>query len=205
MGEFLMDDKVKIEFIGMGPTEALRDYVTEKMTKHPRLLDTMTSMTIYLKESVFSRGVKADFSIEVNAKLPKTMIHVTEVGADMYALIDEASDKLFRRLKRYMDKQFQWEGEGSWKVLDAIGVANEEMEMENKGGGDYADYVPMMVERTTMDYMTPMDEAEAIEHMELSGESQYLFKRKDAKWCMVYIIESGMYGIIEQGEDRLEL
>lgn len=200
-----MEEKIKVEFIGMEGTDALRDYVVDKVAKHERLMESMTSMTVYLKENVFSRGVKADFSVEINAKLPKSVIHVSEVGEDMYALIDTASDTLFRRVKRYSDKLKQWEGETQWKVLEAEEALNEMDDViEDDVTDNYENYIPKVVERATMEFMSPMDEAEAIERMELAGSAQYLFKRQDGKWCMVYALPNGTYGVTEQGEDRLE-
>lgn len=187
-----MEDRINIRFVGMEPTEAIKDVVMSKFTKHPELLTRMTSIDIYLKQNVYSRGVGQDFTIDVDSKFPKSSIHVREVGEDMYALIDKGSDVFFRRVKRYNDKIGHWDGGEPWKVQEAE-ITLPVVDVED----DFVAYTPTIVARNSMEFMSPMAEAEAIERMELSGLSQYLFKRTDGKWCMVYVADRG-YGVVEQ-------
>jgi ribosomal subunit interface protein len=197
-----MENKININFIGMAATDALTEYAEAKLTKHAEITDSIVSIDVYLKQLVHSKGVSQDFVCEISANVPKSRIHVTEKGDDMYALIDKASDMLFRRLRRYLDKRHNWEGTQPWSVLEA---ADEMSEMTDEVQADldnYADYTPQVFERVDMDNTSPMDEAEAIEQMALGGRSEYLFKRTDGKWCMVYTLPGGGFGVVAQGEDK---
>ena len=116
--------------------------------------------------------------------------------------IDKATDVLFRRLKRYNDQKAHWEGQESWRVLEAE-VAQQtlsdgpEIDLE-----DYSDYVPKIAKRKIADDMSPLEEGEAIERMELMGYDQYLFRSKNTnKISMIYRRKHGGYGLVEPPDD----
>lgn len=200
-------NNINVSFVGLESTESLKKYALEKLTKHQNLLTTLTSGEIILSTELASRGVKSDFRVDVNYYLSGRKIHVEEIGSDMYALIDTASDKLFRRLKRYHDKKMQWEGEVPWKVIEAeeaLKELGEDLVDENEPD-NYLDYVPKVAVRKKIKEMSPLVEAEAIELMELSGFDQYLFRNKDKenKICMLYKRKRGGYGIVEPEDDQV--
>lgn len=197
-----MENKnIQVSFIGMEPTEALKNYAIEKILKKEILLEKATNIEVYLKEEKYSRGVQHDFKVDINVYLPNTKVRVEEVGKDMYANIDRATDTLFRRLKRYYDQKTHWEEGESWKVLEAEealqALANEsDTEMD-----DYTDYVPKIAVRKVVEDMSPMEEGEAIERMELLGYDQLLFRSKSTnKISMVYKRERGGYGLVEPAD-----
>ncbi|HOV34811.1 MAG TPA: ribosome-associated translation inhibitor RaiA [Candidatus Dojkabacteria bacterium] len=189
----MLDQKIKISFIGMEPTEALKSYVKEKISKYENLLDDATSIEVFLKESKSNRGVNDDFRIDINVSLPETRIRVEQRGENMYANIDEASDVLNRRLTRYNEMKDHWSGEKPWKMTEAEMSMNNEEDTETN-----VIYIPKITKRKTMDDMTPLEEAEAIERMEMAGYDQYLFKNKSTnKISMIYRRIDGGYGLVE--------
>lgn len=194
-----MEEKdIQISFVGMDATEALKKYLLEKILKKKNLFDDATSIEVFLKESVHSKGIEHDFKVDINVKLPNSVIRVEEKGSDMYANIDKGTDILFRRLKKYHDKKEYWEGKASWKILEAkeaIRALEEESEAEID---NYSSYIPKITKRKILTEMFPIEEGEAIERMELSGYNQYLFKNKNNnKICMVYRRKNGEYGLVE--------
>lgn len=197
-------DKINVSFTGMEPSDALREYALEKFAKHDHLLDLTTTADIHMIQHVPRRGKSNDFEITVNFQVPKGLVHVNETGEDMYALVDIASDKLFRRMKRYRDKLSQWEGQSVWETLEVEDDIYEETPDLATDPDSYVDYVPKIVERNVMQYKTPMEEAEAIEHMELLGRSQLLFKNKSTgRIAMVHHSRRGGYVIVEVEEDAI--
>lgn len=197
-----MENKnIQVSFVGMEPTEALKNYTIEKILKKEILLEKATNVEVFLKEEKYSRGVQHDFRVDINVYLPNTKVRVEEVGKDMYANIDRATDTLFRRLKRYHDQKVHWEEGESWKVLEAEdalqALANEsDTEMD-----DYTDYVPKIAVRKVVEDMSPMEEGEAIERMELLGYDQLLFRsKKTNKISMVYKRDRGGYGLVEPAD-----
>ena len=199
-----MDEKnIQISFVGLKPTEPLKKYVTEKLKKYEKFLDKATSIEVTLKENKYSRGIDKDFRIDVNVVLPQAPVRVEVVGGDMYANIDEATDTLVRRLKRYTDKESYWEGKTPWKVLEAD-AALEALSEEDEKIDNYANYVPKIAVRKKITDMSPIEEAEAIEKMELLGYDQLLFKNSNTgKISMVYRRQKGGYGLVEP-DDGIE-
>jgi putative sigma-54 modulation protein len=193
-------EDIQITFVGMEPTEALKKYVVEKIEKHEHLWEDATSIEVFLKDSANSRGVEHDFRIDINVFLPNSGVRVEVSGPDMYANIDEASDTLARRLKRYIDKRSYWEGATPWKVLEADAQLERAVEMTQ----DYSDYVPSISVRKKIKDMSPLEEGEAIEQMELLGYNQLLFRsKKTGKISMIYKRPGGDYGLVEPADNEL--
>jgi putative sigma-54 modulation protein len=189
---------IQITFIGMQPTEALKKYVQEKIGKHEKLWQRATAIEVFLKENVNAKGVKNDFRVDINVYLPKTKVRVEQVGEDMYANIDKASDILARRLKRYQERKNYWEGEIPWKVLEAE-IANEE---DQEIDESHYVYIPKIETRKTIKNLEKYEELEAVERMELSGYNQMMFRnRETGNICMVYKREYGGYGLVEIDEE----
>lgn len=197
-----MEEKdIQVSFVGMDPTEALKKYVLEKIMKKENLFADATSIEVFLKEFVHSKGVEHDFRVDINVKLPNTVVRVEEGGSDMYANIDKGTDILFRRLKRYGDKKEYWEGKASWKILEAQEAIKALEEESGVEVDDYSDYIPKIAKRKIVEDMSPIEEGEAIERMELSGYDQYLFRNKsNNKTCMLYKRKQGGYGLVEPKE-----
>ncbi len=189
---------IKISFLGMDPSDSLKEYVTEKIEKKKKLLKEATLIEVFFKENVHSRGVKEDFRVDITVTLPNSPIRVEESGEDMYANVDLAMDTLDRRLKRYRDRKGHWEGVKPWKVLEAeaaLQALTDEVEGELD---DYSDYVPKIAVRKSVKDIGPMAEAEAIERMELLGYDQFLFLNKvTGKMTMIYRRRRGGYGLVE--------
>jgi putative sigma-54 modulation protein len=194
----MLEDKIDVKYVGMKSSKALKDYIVEKIKKKEALLEDATSIEIFFKNNKHSRGVDEDFRVDININLPNSPVRVEQEGEDMYANIDLAMDTLDRRLKRYSDRKEHWEGIKPWKVLEAeaaLEALTDEIESEPK---DYSEYVTGIVKRKVIKDMKPIQEAEAIERMELSGYDQYLFKNKNTgKISMIYRRNYGGYGLVE--------
>lgn len=190
---------INVSFVGMEPTEALKKFVVEKISKHENLLSDATKIETFLKENQYRKGKDKDFRIDINVSIPNSQVRVEVVGADMYANIDEATDILARRMKRYLDKREQWEGILPWNVLEAEeGIEDMEEDMDVSG---YVDYTPKIAVRKKLEDMSPLAEGEAIERMVLSGYDQILFRSKETdKISMIYRRRDGTYGLVEPAD-----
>jgi putative sigma-54 modulation protein len=194
---------IQITFVGMEPTDAIKKYCIEKISKYEHLWKEATSIEVTLKEYVNSRGVKNDFRVDINIKLPNSLVRVEVSGEDMYANVDEATDTMARRLKRYHERRSYWEGATPWRVLEADSLKDDLVEdVEHL---DYANYVPKIAVRKKLEDLSPIEEAEAIERMELSGYDQIMFRNKaTGKLSMIYRREQGGYGLVEPGDTPLD-
>lgn len=181
----------RFTFLGMESSEAMKNYALEKLSKREDLFENAISLEVAFREQVASRGTKNDFRIDISVDVPETPIRVTERGEDMYANIDFAVDTLIRRLTRYYDRKDYWGGGKAWEVMEA---KMEEEEVVD----DYSDYVPKIAKRKKIDDMSPLEEGEAIERMEMLGYDSYLFRsNRTDKISLVYKRRDGSYGIVE--------
>ncbi len=195
-------ENIQISFVGMEPTEALKKYVLEKLGKYEHLWNEAVAMDVYLKENIKSRGVKDNFRIDITVDLPQSPVRVEVSGENMYANIDEATDILARRLKRYLERKEYWEGETPWKVLEANALIKDMS--ANEKADIYADYVPTIAVRKEIEDMSPLEEGEAIERMELLGYDQFLFRNKKTnKISMIYKRKKGGYGLVEPADTKM--
>jgi putative sigma-54 modulation protein len=190
---------VQISGDGLDLTDAIREYIDEKLTKYENIFEVATNIRVECSEHVAARGVDKDFKVEVLMNLPRTQARVEKKGADLYAAIDEATDVLVRKVKKYKDKLRQWEGKAPWKAIEP----EEELEVEEPDEDDwyFTNYVPKVVRRKKIQNCTPMEEAEAIERMEMLGYDSFLFKNKEGLYCMIYKRKRGGYGIVEACEN----
>lgn len=194
---------VNISFTGMEPSDALKKYVEEKLTKHSELLKDVTGADVVLKEKVASKGVDKDFSVSINIVLPKAVVRVEEFGSDMYSIVDSAGEILVRRLRSYYDRKDNWDGVTPWKVLETQRDLEEDSAIDNPD--NYTNYTPKISRRVTLEDLTPMQEGEAIEKMELLGDTQILFKNTaTGKFSMIYKSYDGGFVLVEPS-DTLEL
>jgi putative sigma-54 modulation protein len=193
--------EIQIKFISLEPTEAVKDYVYKKLSKIDNFLEKAIKADVVIRERIQRRGVDKDFRVDINIYLPKCPVIVQEEGEDVYALIDKSVDVLTRRLKRYNDKLSQWEGKKPWKVVaaeEAIAEFGSEDDLEDYES--YTNYVPKISVHKKIEDMRPLEDAEAIEEMELMGFNQLLFRSKRGKFCMVYKREDGTYGLVEPAD-----
>lgn len=185
----------------MDPSEALTKSVMEKLKRHDYLVENVTKGEINMMENRSHRGVSTDFKLEVTLNVPRTRIHVEDTGDDMYNLIDSVSEKVIRMLKRYHDKLQQWEGNKPWRVLEAEEQQEEISEEIGLQENDFINYTPKVSRREKLSDQSPMEEAEAIEAMELRGHLQILFRNKQTgSVCMIYKRRNGTYAIVEADE-----
>ena len=188
----MLEEKVKISFVGMEQTDSLREYLLEKLEAKEKFLEEATGIDVFFKGSIHNKGIKDDFRLDINVILPDSRIRVEQGGPDMYANIDFAVDTLVRRLQRYVDTKARWSGEKAWEVEEG------EPTLEDFDIDDYSDYVPKIVRRKKIEDTSPLEEGEAIERMEMLGYDFFLFRNKRTdRVSAVYKRKDGSYGIVE--------
>jgi putative sigma-54 modulation protein len=79
-------------------TPAIRDYVTQKLTRINRHFDHVIDVNVIMTVE------KLDQKIEANVHLSGKDIHVQANNADMYAAIDGLMDKLDRQVLKHKER-----------------------------------------------------------------------------------------------------
>ncbi|MBI4643333.1 MAG: ribosome-associated translation inhibitor RaiA [Deltaproteobacteria bacterium] len=90
--------QISVTFRQIEPSEALKNYVTERLNKFKRYLDGPVEAHVVLGQEKFRH--LADVTIDSNGRIIKGR----EENADMYAAIDLVMDKIDMQLKKLREK-----------------------------------------------------------------------------------------------------
>ncbi len=112
--------QISVTFRQIEPTDALKNYVTDRLGKFKRYLDGPVEAHVVLGLEKFRH--LADVTIDNNGRIIKG----SEENTDMYAAIDLVMDKIDMQLKKFRDKQRGAKGDRSAKT--AAATAAEEAE-----------------------------------------------------------------------------
>lgn len=161
-------------------TEAIKEYVEEKLSKLGKYFTDDTDIDVIVKVRV--RGVLQIIEVTVPTKL--FTIRAEESNDDLYAAIDLVQKKLETQIKKNKSKLAS-------RYKDKKGfVIVEDAEVQDEGDED------LIARRKEVEFK-PMDEDEAILQMELTNHDFFVFKNVNEKCTsVVYKRKDGKYGII---------
>nr|WP_255520246.1 ribosome-associated translation inhibitor RaiA [Deinococcus sp. DB0503] len=171
-------------------TDAMRDYVEEKLTRLDRFSDQITDARVVLTvRDVRDAGRRN--RVEVQLNVPNGIIRAEEHHADMYAAIDRASDVLERQLRKFKTKYLRHRQEAAPPPQPGLAEADV------NAGLDDTEFRPEIVRTKRFD-LRPMSPEDAVTQMEALGHDFYVFKNMDTGGCaVVYRRRDGHYGLIE--------
>ena len=168
-------DKIKI-------TEAMNDYLTEKLEKLDKYLENSDNV----RANVIVKVKGHEQTVEITIPLKSFILRSEETKEDFYAAVDKTIDKLERQIRKNKTKLMSRQSKPSYDFNFANFEVEEEEKEEKK-----------IVKRKTIE-VKPMTEEEAILQMELLGHEFYMFKDADTdKPAVVYKRKDENYGIIE--------
>lgn len=175
---------------GMGVSDSVREYVEKKIGKYRDIFQRVVSrIDVECSGNLAARGVDSDFKVEITAYLPKKTIRIEKSGADVYGLIDKASDVLIKEVKKYKGKIRMRIPKG--KVVPLEKVRDVE-------GEEFIAYFPKVSKVIKVKDVRPVSSEEAIEKMELANYKTFLFMDIDTGFpSLVYKRKSGGYGLVQ--------
>lgn len=88
---------------GVKLDERLRDYATGKLSKVERFFDRIIKMEVELRSERNPR-VRDPHRVEVTVKTPRETLRAHGEGADHFAAIDAAADRLETQIKRFKSR-----------------------------------------------------------------------------------------------------
>jgi len=168
--------QIAVTFRQLEPSEALKNYVTERLNKFKRYLDGPVEAHVVLGLEKFRH--LADVTIDSNGRIIKGR----EENADMYAAIDLVMDKIDMQLKKLREKLRDVKGDRS---RAAAPVAAEE---------EGPELPPIRRQRVEV---PPLQLADAVEMMQsgndkllvftnvANGALGILFRRQDGHFVLV--------------------
>ena len=159
-------------------TKAIKDYITEKMSK----LDKYFEEAGKIKASILIKVKNDEQIIEVTVPTSKFTLRAEEKHNDLYAAIDLVTDKLERQIRKNKTRL-----NNKFKNIIQFDI-NTDIEVEED--------TLNIIKRKNIT-TKPMDEEEAILQMELLNHDFFVFKNIDEECVsVIYKRKDNDYGII---------
>jgi len=182
---------MQVTFTGRGLeiTEAMKDFITEKLEKIP-YIESATHINCEIGQEIAHKGTEKDFYIRLLITLPKAAVRMKKEGPEVYSLLDEMLPSIQKKLVQYKENSKKWEGSEQWPEAKV-----EEEQVDTSVSAVYANYVPK-IKRKNITEMQPMSVSEAIERMELLDKSFFVFKDILTNSIAVVSKKGGSYELI---------
>ncbi len=174
---------ITVTFRHTEPTESLKAYAEEKVSKIDKYLDSPAEVYVVLSVEKFRH--QADVSISVNG----TWIKGVEETGDMYSAIDQVMDKIEKQVKRHISKV---RGRRSENLKSEPETATEDAD---EATGFIQDEPVIEIERMIA---KPMDAEEAAMQLNLSKQDFLVFRNARSREInVIYKKGDGNLGLIE--------
>ena len=180
-------------------TDALRAHVDEKIGEAIKVFDIepMTVDVVLRYEKNPSNPNPA--IIEVTVRARGSVIRVAEHGADMYAAIDLAADKVSRQLRKFKTKVVDGRQGGTAAEVAPIKPVEDLADLLIPAEED-----DQLVREKIID-LAPMTEEQALVQTDLLGHDFYVFENATTGLInVVYHRKNGGYGIIKPKIETLD-
>jgi putative sigma-54 modulation protein len=171
-------------------TERIKTYVTKKVSKLDHYLPGIEEARVDLAYEKAARSAADRQVAQITVRGKGFILRAEERADDIFAAIDTALDKVQRRIERFKGKHYRGRGDGR----SAAEVTLTETAEEETTG----DLGPVIARRKHF-VLSPMDEFEALEQMDLLGhENFFVFYNANTNSVNVlYKRHDGTYGLIE--------
>lgn len=163
-------------------TEAIKEYIIEKLSKIDKYFDNPEEVTANVLVRVKNREQK----VEVTINTSLFQIRAEESHSDLYAAIDLVSDKVERQIRKNKTKLKNRYDKAQISEMFFDYESDEDDKEEN------------LIKKRKKIELKPMDEEEAILQMELLDHDFYVFKNIETDTiCAIYKRKDGYYGIMD--------
>jgi len=172
----------------MDITEQIEDYVDKKVSKLDRYLSSIDQARVDLAYVKSARSASDRHVAQITITGKGYILRAEERADDIFAAFDAALSKMQRRIERYKGKRFRGRGDGATVAeLASLPEVSEE-----------EDEIPVIARRKQF-FITPMDELEAVEQMNLLGHEDFFvfFNANSNAINVLYKRRDGTYGLIE--------
>jgi putative sigma-54 modulation protein len=96
--------KIDIKGTNMELTEAIKDYVNEKIGSMEKFFDNIIEARVDVGKTTNHHQKGDVFRAEVNLQVPHTLLRAEAEREDLYMAINEVKDEIQRQLKKYKEK-----------------------------------------------------------------------------------------------------
>jgi putative sigma-54 modulation protein len=171
----------------------VQEYVEKKVGKLDRYLPVIREARIELTELKSARASGDRYVAQLTIPLKGTVLRAEERHSDLFAAIDTVLEKMNRQIERYKGKRYHGRGDGH-------SAAELALEPEATAPVTEAEDEPsVVVMRRKKFLLTPMNEAEAIEQMQLVSHDDFFvfFNSECNRVNVLYRRRDGNLGLID--------
>jgi putative sigma-54 modulation protein len=170
--------QISVTFRQIEPSEALKSYVTDRLSKFKRYLEGPVEAHVVLGLEKFRH--LADVTIDSNGRVIKGK----EENTDMYAAIDLVMDKIDMQLKKFRDKQRGAKGDRSARSTAAVEAPEEEAPARPNVRRKQVEVSPLRVD-DAVELMQSQGEELLVFTNVASGGLNILYRRQDGNLVLV--------------------
>lgn len=188
-----MTVQVTIHARDLNLSPRLKEYVEKKVSKLDHYLPTISEARVDLTEARSARSAADRQVAQLTVHARGQVLRAEERKDDIFAAVDAAIDKLQRQIERYKGKRRRGRGDGA--SADMVAEPLEEAIGE-------PEEAPLVVRRKRFG-LTPMNEAEALEQMQLLGHDNFFvfFNADTSRVNVLYRRHDGGFGLIDPEVD----
>lgn len=171
-------------------TDRMQKYVDKKVTRLDRYLSDIDEARVDLSFEKSTRSAADRQVAQITLKGKGFLLRSEERADDIFTAIDKSIDKIQRQIERYKGKRNRGRGDGK----TAAEVVDEVFKSDNEEAEQ-----PLAIARRKRFIISPMDEFEAIEQMNLLGHEQFFifYNINNQAINIIYKRRDGSYGVIE--------
>jgi len=194
-----LDEVVEIKFVNFNYSGSVRDYILRKLIKHESESNLIHSIKV--RVSSLSNNKYKTYQISFEVDLKNSGFIVKKTGADIYGLIDEASDAFRKKLVKLIDAHSEHHKNPNKNedLLSEI-IFKQTIKYPTSNYEDINLNKYLILEEKSFNDHTPLHLEEAIDLMEIIGRNCLLFKNiNTGKYSVVYKVHDGIkegYGVI---------
>jgi putative sigma-54 modulation protein len=183
-----MSPELDIQVRNMEVTDRINDYIEKKASKLDKFLPAIEETRIELVHEKSARSAADRHIAQITVRGKNLLLRSEERADDVFAAFDIALDKMQRQIDRYKGKRYRGRGDGR-SAAEVVPMPEMEIEDDDE----------LIISRRKKFALIPMNEAEAMEQMQLLGHNNFfIFFDADANSIKVlYRRRNGTYGLIE--------
>jgi putative sigma-54 modulation protein len=187
----VIEMKLVIQGKNIEVTEAIREYVEQKIDKAVNHFQTLTTeVDVHLSVARNPR-IASSQSAEVTVYANGSVIRAEEKSENLYASIDLVADKIARKLRKFKERK-------SDRTAAKTSIAVVEQPPVPVPNGNRVVELPTQVVRNKYFAMPALSVDEALERLELIDHDFYVFRNADTgEINVVYERNHGGYGVIQ--------
>ena len=180
----------QVELYGRNLTvdKKIEDYIHKRTSRLDRFLSDIEEVRVDLAHVKSARSADDRQVAQITVRGKRFILRSEERADDIYVAFDRSLDKIQRQIERYKGKRYRGRGDGKSLSEAALDVPQAPEEEE----------APVIARRKTFT-LTPMDEEDAIEQMQLLGHDNFFifYNANTNAINVLYHRLDGSYGLIE--------